>query len=68
MIFNCNNNISVKKKMSKRNKKRKEGENQAVINWEEDGYFPRKIKEEMKSMWEVRKSLILLTCNITFFF
>ncbi|XP_043683050.1 putative uncharacterized protein DDB_G0282133 isoform X1 [Vespula pensylvanica] len=39
--------------MSKRNKKHKEGENQAVINWEEDGYFPRKIKEEMKSMWEI---------------
>ncbi|KAL2730838.1 MATH and LRR domain-containing protein PFE0570w-like isoform X4 [Vespula squamosa] len=39
--------------MSKKNKKRKEGETQAVIDWEEDGYFPRKIKEEMKSMWEI---------------
>ncbi|XP_043488489.1 serine/threonine-protein kinase pakD-like isoform X2 [Polistes fuscatus] len=35
--------------MSKKNRKRKERE----INWEEESYFPTKLKEEMKTMWEI---------------
>ncbi|KAI4502715.1 hypothetical protein M0802_001759 [Mischocyttarus mexicanus] len=39
--------------MSKKNKKRKVGESPPVINWEEESYFPTKLKEEMRSMWEI---------------
>ncbi|KAI4479552.1 hypothetical protein M0804_010949 [Polistes exclamans] len=39
--------------MSKKNRKRKEGENPSEINWEEESYFPTKLKEEMRTMWEI---------------
>ncbi|XP_047365438.1 putative uncharacterized protein DDB_G0282133 isoform X4 [Vespa velutina] len=40
-------------KMSKKNKKCKEGEDEPAIDWEENSYFPKRLTEEMKSMWEI---------------
>lgn len=54
--------------MSNKDKKFKEGEEeQSAINWDGSSYFSTKLMEEMKSMWEVRKSLIFFILYVFFF-
>ncbi|XP_043790554.1 putative uncharacterized protein DDB_G0282133 isoform X2 [Apis laboriosa] len=40
--------------MSKKNRKRKlEGDDQSMVDWEQENIFPEKIKNEMETMWEI---------------
>ncbi|XP_076759655.1 uncharacterized protein LOC143428564 isoform X2 [Xylocopa sonorina] len=40
--------------MSKKNRKRKlEGEDQLMVDWEQENIFPEEIKNEMETMWEL---------------
>lgn len=40
--------------MSKKNRKRKlEGDDQSMVDWEQENIFPEEIKNEMETMWEV---------------
>ncbi|XP_031773971.1 uncharacterized protein LOC100865956 isoform X6 [Apis florea] len=40
--------------MSKKNRKRKlEGDDQSIVDWEQENIFPEEIKNEMETMWEI---------------
>ncbi|XP_076295907.1 uncharacterized protein LOC143216591 isoform X2 [Lasioglossum baleicum] len=45
---------TILKKMLERNRKRKlEKEEQTMVDWEQENYFPDKIRNKMESMWEI---------------
>lgn len=45
--------------MSQKNRKRKlEGEEQSIVDWEQENIFLGETRNEMESMWEVHSSII----------
>lgn len=47
--------------MSKKNRKRKlEGDDQSMVDWEQENIFPEEIKNEMETMWEVHIFIIII--------